>query len=246
MWHILIFVLGTIVGSFLNVVIYRLPRKGITLWIPSYSFCPNCKKRLRWFDNIPILSYILLKGKCRYCKWRIPIRYPLVEIANALGYLLNSFVFEDIFKIIGSCLILSSLIAITFIDFDTMLIPDSLNLLVFAGGFIIALRNSFFEHILSSLFSFLIFLIMYKIYREGMGLGDVFLAGSLGMMLGFFPMILTMLVASFSGIIYALIKSKGKINMKLKIPFGPFLSISGYAVFILSNILRWSSWQGFF
>jgi len=200
LWHILIFVFGAIIGSFLNVVIYRLPRGGVTLRTPPYSFCPNCKKKIHWFDNIPILSYILLKGKCRYCGWRIPIRYFLVEVVNASGYLLNSFAFEDPFKMVSSCLILSSLIAITFIDLDTMLIPDSLNLLVLVGGLVIALRSSFLEHFLSSLFAFFMFLLMYRIYKGGMGMGDVFLAGSLGMMLGFFPMILTVLAASFSGI----------------------------------------------
>ncbi len=246
MWHILIFVFGAIIGSFLNVVIYRLPKEGMTLWNPPYSFCPNCGGKIRWFDNIPILSYILLKGKCRYCGWKIPVRYFIVETTNALGYLLNSFVFEDPFKMISSCLILSSLIAITFIDLDTMLIPDSLNLLVFIGGIVIAIRSFFLEHLLSSLFAFFMFLLLYKVYKGGMGMGDVFLAGSLGMMMGFFPMILTVLVASFSGIIYALVKNRGKINMKLKIPFGPFLAVSGYIILILSNVLRWSDWQKFF
>lgn len=246
MWHILIFIFGAIIGSFLNVVIYRLPKEEVTLWNPPYSFCPNCKKKIHWFDNIPILSYILLKGKCRYCGWRIPIRYFLVEVVNASGYLLNSFVFEDPFKMVSSCLILSTLIAITFIDLDTMLIPDSLNLLVLVGGFVIAFRSSFLEHFLSSLFALFMFLLMYRIYKGGMGMGDVFLAGSLGMMLGFFPTILTVLTASFSGIIYALVKNKGKVDMKLKIPFGPFLATSGYIIFILSNILGWSGWQRFF
>lgn len=84
------FGLGLIIGSFLNVVIYRSTKEGLKLWDPPYSFCPNCKKRIRWYDNVPLLSYVLLKGRCRYCGWKIPLRYPIVEFLTGLVFLLNS------------------------------------------------------------------------------------------------------------------------------------------------------------
>ncbi|MCD4656418.1 MAG: prepilin peptidase [Planctomycetes bacterium] len=147
---VIFFVLGSFFGSFLNVVIYRLPRRCMTIAKPSGSFCPKCKHKIRWFDNIPILSYIFLGGKCRDCKAKISFRYPLVEFIMGMFFMI--FLWQDIlffepalvnythFLLLLSHLVAAFiLVAIAFIDFDLMIIPDSLSI----GGAIILLVFAF-------------------------------------------------------------------------------------------------------
>ncbi|MCD6551006.1 A24 family peptidase [Thermotoga sp.] len=239
MWHILMFGLGLIIGSFLNVVIYRSTREGLKLWDPPYSFCPNCKRKIQWYDNVPLLSYILLKGRCRYCGWKIPLRYPIVELLTGVVFLLNSLLMKDSLDLFLACTISSSLIAISFIDLETFLIPDYLNFTVVASSFIVALRERFLDHLMAFFIVTAMFLVLKFFYRDGLGMGDVILAMGMGILLSPFPAIIAVLVASISGILFALIRGKGKMDIKMRIPFGPFLALGGYTLFLISYTTRW-------
>ncbi|MCM8818971.1 MAG: prepilin peptidase [Candidatus Omnitrophica bacterium] len=250
-----IFILGLIFGSFANVCIYRLP-KGKSIIYPS-SFCPNCNKPIKWYDNIPLLSYIILKGKCRYCKSKISFRYFIVELLTGLlffiiykkfGLSYLNFVF-DIFVL--------SLIIVSFIDIDTFLISD----VIVIPGIFLGLFFSFLfpkihnmERLNSFLYSFigaivgggvLIFLaiigkLLFK--KEAMGGGDVKLLAMIGAFLGWKPILLTLFFASVIGVLISLIL----IMMKKKkvddyIPFGPYLAIGA----IISIFLKGYYFSGF-
>jgi leader peptidase (prepilin peptidase)/N-methyltransferase len=154
-----VFIFGAVFGSFLNVCIYRLPRSGMSIIKPS-SRCPKCERPIRWFDNIPLLSYLLLLGRCRHCKNPISLRYPLVELLTAL---LFTFAFAHHFSgtdpitrntIVGfaiSIYLIAALIVITFIDFEFRIIPDEISL----SGIVIALIVSLaFPSIISPLWFF--------------------------------------------------------------------------------------------
>jgi leader peptidase (prepilin peptidase)/N-methyltransferase len=233
------FGLGLIIGSFLNVVIYRSTKEGLKLWDPPYSFCPNCKKRIRWYDNVPLLSYVLLKGRCRYCGWKIPLRYPIVEFLTGLVFLLNSLFMKNGLDLLLASVISSSLIAISFIDLETFLIPDYLNFTVVSASFIMALRGHFLDHLLAFFLVTAMFLMLKFLYREGLGTGDVILAMGIGVLLTPFSAIIAVLAASVAGILFALIKGKGKMDIKMRIPFGPFLALGGYTLFLISYAMGW-------
>lgn len=231
--------IGITVGSFLNVVIYRSTKEDLKLWDPPHSFCPSCKRKIEWYDNIPVVSYILLKGRCRYCGWKIPIRYPVVEFSTGVLFLINRALIKDPLLFVSSCVIVSALIAISLIDFETFLIPDYLNFTVLIFSFVVALRTSFLEHLISFLIVTTIFLVLKVMYRDGLGTGDVILAMGIGFLLSPVPSIFAILIASISGILYALIKGKGKMDIKTRIPFGPFLALGGYILFLISYGMGW-------
>ncbi len=231
----LIFTLGLIVGSFLNVLIYRLPRN--LQFIKGRSFCPNCKKRINLYDNIPLLSFILLRGKCRNCGKKISLRYPLVELITG-GIFLLSYLSHLSFL---SYLLISGLIVIFFIDFDFQIIPDEIIFPLIVLYLLRFVLNLFISHLTtnylllttySPLFSaFGSFLFFYLIYiltkKKGMGFGDVKLAFLMGLVLDFPKIIvafyISFLTGAFAGIILILV---GKARLKQKIAFGPFLTFS--------------------
>ncbi len=235
MWYILSGVLGAVIGSFLNVVIYRLPREGLKLWDPPYSFCPVCGHRLSWRDNIPILSYIFLRGKCRYCGAKIPLRYLVVEILNTVAYVAASTLARDLLLLISLFGITSTLIAISFMDLEVMGIHDGLNISLFIFSFLFAWRlGSLATGLISGAIGAGVFLILMFV-KKGMGMGDVFMMGAGGVALDLFTMDIAILVAAVSGIIYSLFYHKG-FNMKNTIPFGPFLA-AGIAVGVTIRII---------
>jgi leader peptidase (prepilin peptidase) / N-methyltransferase len=232
--NVLILIFGSFIGSFLNVCIYRLPRNK-SIILPN-SFCTFCEKPIKFYDNIPIISYLLLKGKCRQCGARISIRYPLVEIATAFLFYLIYKRCGLSFEFLVQIIFVSLLIVISFIDFDYKIIPDILSV----GGLIIGLVLSFFRKPLffyqDALYGVLIgagiFYGIFFIYRfftknEGMGNGDIKLLGMIGAFCGtkgvLFSLILGSFLGTFVGIFIMLIKGK---DIKYAIPFGPFLSLS--------------------
>lgn len=243
-----IFIFGLCVGSFMNVCIYRLPTaKSIVK--PSRSFCPNCNNMIRYYDNIPVLSYILLKGRCRHCNEPISFRYPMVEIisglmtvAVVLKYGLSSQSFIYFFFI-------SSLIVITFIDIDHRIIPDIITL----PGIVIGLAASFFLPQISFKTSIIgmlagggsLFAVAwgYNLItgKDGMGGGDIKLLAMMGTMVGWkgilFIIFVSSAVGTLVGITVMLIQGK---NMKFAIPFGPFLSLGAITyVFFGRQIIYW-------
>ncbi len=241
--YFLIFILGLIIGSFLNCIIFRLEnKKG---FIKGRSFCPNCNHFLSWKDLIPFVSFFLLRRKCRYCQKEISWQYPLVEIFTAIifvwvfyylninGFLLSNLVFLFI--------IFSFLILIFIYDLRHMIIPDVLIVVPTFLTFIYFLGKDIdlLNHFLSGLFSFLFFLLIVLItLGKGMGLGDVKLVFFLGFFLGYPNIIVALFLSFLIGAIMGigLILNKKK-EMKSEVPFGPFLVIGTFIAYFWGNWL---------
>ena len=241
------FVLGLIVGSFLNVCIYRIP-KGKSVVTPPSS-CPSCGGRIKWYDNVPLLSYFLLKGRCRYCGERIPLRYPLVELLTAVLTLGVVWRFGFSLSALYYLLLTYVLVVISFIDLDTMLVPVKLCYFTMLAGILfsffipeVSLKGS----VLGASFGAGLILFIIETYavftgKEGMGYGDANIMAVVGAFVGWQKVLLALFIASFVGslvgISYILLKGK---NLKAAIPFGPFLSIGGYATVIFGDkLLEW-------
>ena len=232
MWYRLsiAFIIGLIFGSFLNVLIYRLPRR-ISIINPSRSFCPNCKAEIKWYDNIPVLSYILLSGKCRVCGWKIPIRYPIVELLTGLCFLLSFSFSNSTIEALTFSALAFSVILLTFVDLEFMMIPDTSVILILVSGIIYSLINgSLLVNLITSIVTFSILFLVRKLSKNGIGFGDVKLFGVSGFFLGPIGSIVAMMIASLSGIIFVIVPLfMKKIGLKTKIPFGPFL---GWGIFV--------------
>jgi leader peptidase (prepilin peptidase)/N-methyltransferase len=242
-----VFLFGAALGSFLNVCISRIPR-GLSIVSPP-SRCPGCGYRIAFYDNIPILSYLLLRGRCRGCGEPISLQYPLVEFITALLFLFLFFRFGLSIHFGVAALLVLSLIVITFIDLEHQIIPDSISL----PGIIIGFAASFLPGSpgwLSSLVgivagggSLLLIATAYEKVtgKEGMGGGDVKLLAMLGAFLGWesipFIIFTGSLVGSVIGVTAMLIQNKGS---DLKIPFGPFLAFGAILyIFFGEEIIAW-------
>ena len=219
----IVLALGLVIGSFLNVVIYRLPR-GLG-FVRGRSFCPKCKHKVNWFDNVPVISFLILKGRCRFCGRKISWRYPLIELlAGALFYL--SYLSHLSFL---SYLLICGLVVIFFIDLEHQIIPDEIVIplsVLFLGYRLLTniqylISNFLITGIVSFLFLYLIHLLTKG---KGMGLGDVKLAFLMGLVLGFPKIVvafyLAFLTGAFVGVILILLS---RAKLKQKIAFGPFL-----------------------
>ncbi|WP_457639991.1 prepilin peptidase [Persephonella sp.] len=244
------FVFGTIIGSFLNVVIYRLPR-GRSVAKPAFSFCPSCGSPVKWYDNIPILSYLVLRGRCRNCSSPISKRYPFVELltgfASAFSFLKTG-ISVDYFFVFG---FLSLLIAITFIDIDFRIIPDQLNLAGFIMGAVYTFFRQDFSIIDGLIGSFagagFLWAVAYFYLRfrgiEGLGMGDVKMMAFIGMYLGWFGALFTIFLGSFIGAaagITGAYLSKSSEKGRYEIPFGPFLAAASVVyMFFGEEIKQW-------
>lgn len=237
---------GAVVGSFLNVVIYRLPRAE-SLVFPS-SHCPRCGSKIRARDNVPVVAYLVLRGRCRDCGERIAGRYPLVEALTAA--LAAGLWFRYGFSV--SCAVyfvfLAGLVAITFIDIDHRIIPDSLSL----GGVVVGFVSAFFTPVgwVGSLLGIalgggvlLAVALGYYVVtrREGMGLGDVKLLAAIGAFLGWRAVLFTVFVSSVLGSVVGLtIMAAQRSGLRLEVPFGPFLAFGATLyVFFGPPIIRW-------
>ncbi|RKZ24724.1 prepilin peptidase [bacterium] len=230
-----LFILGTAFGSFLNVLIFRLP-KGISIVSPR-SFCPSCGKNIPWYDNIPILSYILLRGKCRNCGAKISIRYPLVEGLTGVLFLTGYLLYGLSLQYIEFLVLVLFLIPISFIDLDTMLIPDVLSIPGLMFGLLFALlRGRIMDGVSGALAGASIIALLYfvgkLIYKkEAMGIGDIQLAALIGAFTGWKSMFFTLFIASFTGAVYGLIAVRGKKEENI-VPFAPFLSLGAVVAYI--------------
>jgi len=210
--EIIVIAFGLIFGSFLNVVIYRLPlEKSI---VKPRSFCPECSKTIKAIDNIPVLSYLFLFGKCRNCKTPIPVIYPLIEIFTAFTFWYSYRLAEyGYLHLIFTLIFLLILIALCLIDLKHMILPDELTI----GGSILFFIYSFFnpeiktlDAIVTSIGITLLFTGLYIFYIkirkiEGLGQGDIKMVFLLGIFLGVKKLIVTILLASFSGLVVGII-----------------------------------------
>lgn len=241
-------ILGLCVGSFLNVVIYRLPNK-MSLAKPN-SHCPSCKYELRWYDNIPVLSYIILGGKCRSCKTHISFRYTAVELANMLLWLLCTFLFwEKSIPMACIYMIVSSVfICVFFIDLEHQIIFDRFQIILLVLGIISIFFDKdfkWFSHVIGGVVGFAVFYLISWGYeklcgKEGLGGGDVKLAGVVGLLLGWERLLLGLLIATIPAVVIMMILSKNKKEESRQFPFAPFLVI-GFCVsmFFGAQIIGW-------
>ena len=223
------FLLGTIIGSFANVCIYRLPWHR-SLIFPA-SHCPHCQQSIRPWHNIPILSYIVLGGRCAYCKINIPWRYPFVELLCGLLYvfLYKQFGISTVGVVLTA--LATTLLIVTFIDLDHQIIPDTITV----PGIVAGLVASFFLTpigVLNALIgTFLgggLFFLVAMLSRGGMGGGDIKLIAMIGAFLGWQAVLVTIflsaLLGACVGLSLILLKKKGR---KDPVPFGPFLAMGG-------------------
>lgn len=246
---LIIFAFGACIGSFLNVCIYRLPLK-ISVVTPPSS-CPVCKTKIRYYDNIPILGYLFLRGKCRTCETPISAKYPTVEFLTGMMAVASFFSFGLTFHALAYFIFISSLIVITFIDIDYRIIPNVITL----PGIPIAILTASFVlpemTLLKSIAGLLagggsLYLVAFTYGlitgKEGMGFGDIKLLAMIGALTGIEGVILTVLLSSISGTlagICTMIVQKRK-DLKLAIPFGPFLSLGSIIyVFFGEQIINW-------
>lgn len=227
---LLIFVFGLCWGSFLNVCIYRIPR-GISIVNPP-SNCPNCGNKIKGYDNIPIISFILLKGKCRACGEKISYVYPIVELATGLILLALYQRYGINVDSILYAVFCSTLIVISFIDLEHRIIPDILSLGGVGAGLIASLgltAITFLDSLLGLLLGGGLLLLVATVYfklrkLEGMGGGDIKLLGMIGAWLGYKAIIPVLLFASLAGVLFGLPFILIKKDRYFQIPFGPFLS----------------------
>ncbi len=247
MWQVISIILGAMVGSFLNVCIYRLPKEESIIWPRSH--CPTCKKMIKFYDNIPLISYLLLRGKCRYCKGSISLQYPLVEGITALISLFLIMKFGPSLSYLFYFAFVAALIGITVIDLYHQIIPDVISLPGIGVGLLASLiipQITFFNSLMGILLGggslFLVASLYQWIFkREGMGGGDVKLLAMIGAFLGWKAVILTILLSSLIGSItgITIMILKGK-DFKYAIPFGPFLSLGAViSLFYGENLMRW-------
>ncbi|MDF2593369.1 MAG: prepilin peptidase [Clostridia bacterium] len=240
---IFIFIFGLLIGSFLNVCIYRIPRKESIAFPPSH--CTNCNTQLKPVDLIPVLSFVAYRGKCKYCKAKISLQYPIIELSNGL---ITFFLYQKFGLTVemGMYAILSSiLVVITMIDFFTQEIPDELNLLGLITGIIFLGIMLRFSNVVNSSLGLLIggglFLLIAVVSGGAMGGGDIKLMGVLGLWFGWKLILMLSIISFIIGAIASLLLMALKIkSMKDYIPFGPFISISAMIIiFFGSDLLSW-------
>ncbi len=238
---LIIILFGLAWGSFLNVVIYRLPLGKSIIYPPSS--CPRCGTRLRWYDNIPLLSFILLRGKCRSCHQPISLVYPLVETLTALSLLLLYYYHALSLPFFASAIFASGLIVLGFIDFFHQILPDEITFPLFFLALIygifrpdLNIRQVLAGALVGSGFLFVIYVAYFLLKkREGMGVGDIF------MMLGVKKAILTLILASLVGaIIGLLLLLRKKKGWQFALPFGSFLAPAAFVSLLWGeHIISW-------
>jgi leader peptidase (prepilin peptidase)/N-methyltransferase len=235
-------VFGLLVGSFLNVVIARVP-EGRSVWAPR-SACPRCGALIGWYDNLPLISFLVLRGRCRGCRTPIPWRYPIVEAATGGAFALSYALFGPTLDFVVAAILLGALIAITAIDLRHQIIPDVITLPGIVVGFLASLagtRVDWLDSLIGIAVGGGIFLVIILVSGGGMGGGDMKLGAMLGAFLGWKLGLLALLLGVLSGGLVAvallLFRRKGR---KEAIPFGPYLALGGALALLWGEpILTW-------
>jgi leader peptidase (prepilin peptidase) / N-methyltransferase len=247
----LITVMGLAIGSFLNVVIHRLPR-GMSLLTPP-STCPRCQKRLRAIDNIPVLSWLLLRGRCHNCGLPISVQYPLVEAITGALFLLVALFTPIGPALIAQLLLVAILVALFGIDLHHQILPNVITLPGIVVGFLFSLVgppgwvDSLIGIALGAGILYGIAAAYYAVRREeGLGMGDVKMLAMIGAFLGWKAVLVTLMLATFSGAIVGVgIIAVSRGDMKLALPFGTFLALGAVAAMLFGDpLIAW--YAGFF
>ena len=263
---LLIAVLGLAVGSFLNVVILRLPPRLAWQWQTSAgtpgtvadppkpppglvrpgSRCPTCKQSIHWWENIPLLSYVLLRGRCSHCDAHISLRYPAVEALTALLSITVVWVLGLDWQLAAALILTWGLIVLSFVDLDHMLLPDVITLPLLWLGLLVNLAGGFCDigsAVIGAVSGYLVLWIIFHVYRmisgrEGFGYGDFKLLAALGAWLGWQMLPLVLLLASLCGAVIGitLIMLTPR-EARQPLPFGPYLAVAGWIVLLWGDAL---------
>ena len=247
--YFVVFVLGLLWGSFCNVCIYRLPNNGNV--IHSRSKCRSCDRVIRWFDNIPLISYIMLQAKCRNCKTNITFRYFLVELLTALCFLGIFYLYGVTITTLMLIILSIFFVIIFFIDLDHFIIPNELTFPLMIIGFLksfdpninLDLFPSYMESLLGGVLGYILIWSIITLYmkirkKEGMGLGDAKLLAAIGFWFGWYSIPYVIFLSSLSALLIALpsLINKSK-SMSSQIPFGPYLIFGTVAYLFMRNYL---------
>jgi leader peptidase (prepilin peptidase)/N-methyltransferase len=251
LFTIVLAVAGSMVGSFLNVVIYRVPR-GESIVSPP-SRCPSCARELRFFENVPIVGWIALGGRCRTCHARIPIRYPIVEAATAALFVLHYSVFglEPLFyvRLAFACLML----ALFFIDLDHHLLPNVITLPGLVAGLVASLfvPPGWRDALIGAVFGGGILLLMFYAWlwvrrEEALGMGDVKMLAMIGAFLGWRLALVTLVLSSLVGsLVGVMVILTGRGGLKSQLPYGTFLALAAIVASLAGDaLLTW--YAGFY
>lgn len=238
-YEVFAFVFGLVWGSFMNVIIYRVP-EGMSLLKPR-SICPVCKNKIAWYDNVPVISYIILGGKCRHCGAKISLRYPVVELSGGLTFVLlwhNFHLFPvEMFR---GFIFLSLLIVLAGIDAERMILPDVFTLPGVGAGFAFSLflPPGMKSSILGAVLGYFSLWLVYKIFllltgKEGLGFGDFKMLAMIGAFMGAGQILPVIVVSSLLGSLFgiSLIVFKGK-KFSTMLPYGVFLALSAWSLYI--------------
>ncbi|HKZ35773.1 MAG TPA: prepilin peptidase [Patescibacteria group bacterium] len=253
--YLLLFVLGVCAGSFLNVVLYRL-RTGDSP-LRGRSYCDNCKKPIAWYDNIPLLSFLILSGKCRHCQRQIPIDYPIVEALTGIQFVWLYWLLKVNFNFFGRVegfyslallaywlVLFAGSLAIAVYDLKYMLIPDEILLPLIGLSLLRLPVSGQWQVVPVGIISAAFLWLLWKLTRgRGMGEGDIRLGLLMGLVLGWPQIIIAYFVAFLTGALWGviLIIARGK-SLKTKVAFGPFLLLG----MLIAKLFGWPIWQWYF
>ncbi len=245
------FIFGSIWGSFCNVCIYRLPDNGNI--VKNRSFCPSCKKQINWYDNIPLLSYLLLQAKCRNCNNKISFQYFLVELISAINFTTIYFLFGISITTLLLIVLSVFFIIIFFIDLKHYIIPNELTFPLMLIGFIKSfdpnlnqiIFPNYINSLIGGLFGYLIIWLIIFLYKkirnkEGMGLGDAKLMGAVGFWFGWTSIPFIIFISSVVALVIVIpsLVNKTK-SMKAQIPFGPYIIIGCLIYVSFANQIKY-------
>jgi len=246
-WYALVAVFGATIGSFLNVCIYRLPRHESIVWPGSH--CPSCGGSIAWYDNVPVLSYLWLGGRCRTCRAPITMRYPLIEAANGAGYVAILWVFGANWTTILYCILFSALLVVTGTDLTHKIIPNVVTVPGIVLGLVGAATvlpvgpvNALLGMVVGGgILWALAWASPYLFGKEGMGGGDIKLLAMIGAFLGWKPALLTIMIGSLSGSVIGIsLIAFGVMKREDYIPFGPYLVFGALvSLFFGEPLLNW-------
>jgi leader peptidase (prepilin peptidase)/N-methyltransferase len=240
--YFIVFLFGLVFGSFFNVCISRIPAKE-SLLTPSH--CPKCHRAIKLYGNIPVLSYLFLRGRCRHCKEKISFQYPLVELLTAAVFTLLFYSFGMTLLFVKYAVVASLLIIISFIDMKTQEIPDGLVVFGLITGLLFTLPYHFKAAIFDGFLGFLLgggfFLLIAVASRGGMGGGDIKLMAVLGLWFGWKSILMISLLSFVIGAFVSLLLLTTRIkSRKDSIPFGPFIALGAMLVILCGNdLLAW-------
>ena len=276
LFYCVVLMLGLTIGSFINVVVYRVPKMlffswfiqcyeflnlqpkfkkipdlGLNLFLPN-SHCPKCKQKIRLIDNIPVISYCFLRGKCRACKQNISIKYPIIEMITAVCSVVVSYKFGMNVELSFALLITWVLILQAGIDHQESLIPDEITLPILWFGLIINSCNVFVnlqEAVIGAVVGYLVFWVVYWLFKiitgkDGIGQGDFKLIAMLGAWFGYKALPLIILLSTTMGsLVGGMLILLKKLDKNSPIPFGPYLAMAGWIAMLWGGAINEWYWQ---